>query len=197
MNRPAIRVIAAVLLLLVLAAPVLASSEEEGGGKEDLFNARIGWIFRYLQFALVFGGGAYLIAKKAPAFFRKRQETIVAAITESARLKEEAARRLREAEEKLARLDGELAELRAQAQREWAAEADRIRNAARDEAAKVERAGQAEIQAAERAARMELKAAAAQMAVERAEALILQQMTPQAQSALLNGFVQKLGGSAN
>lgn len=183
------------LLLLVLAAPAFASGEE--GGKEDLFNEPIGWIFRWLQFALVFGGGAYLIGKKAPAFFRKRQETIVAAISESTRVKEESNRRLREAEERMGRLDAELAELRAQAQQDWAAEADRIRNAAREEAQKVARAAQGEIEAAERAARIELKAMAASLAVERAEALIRQQMTPQAQAALLRGFVEDLGRSAN
>ena len=179
------------VLLLVLALPAHAS---EGGGGDNLFTAPIGWVFRWIQFIVVFGGVGYLLAKKAPAYFRRRAETIVASITESTKLKEEAERELRDAEEKLRRLDQELAEMRKAAQREAAAEAERIRQATQDEAKKIERAAQAEIEAAERAARMELKALAARLAVERAEALIRKQMTPQTEAALLQSFTQNLAG---
>ena len=88
--------------------------------------------------------------------------------------------------------------MRQAAQREAAAEAERIRATAQDEANKIERAAQAEIEAAERAARMELKALAARLAVERAEALIRQQMTPQTETALLQSFTKNLAaGSMN
>lgn len=196
MTRRAMRTLFALLLtILFVAAPLAASSEAEGGS-DDLFHAPIGWIFRWLQFLVVFGGAGYLIAKKAPAYFRSRQQTIIASITESTRIKDEADRRLKEAEARLARLDQELAELRAAAQREWAAEAERIRSAAREEARKVERAAQAEMEAAERAARIELRAMAARLAVERAEAMIRQQMTPQTEAALLRSFVENLSGRA-
>lgn len=181
------------MILFVAAVPVHAS--EEGGG-DNLFTAPIGWAFRWIQFIVVFGGVGYLLAKKAPAYFRRRAETIVASITESTKVKEEAERQLLEAEEKLRRLDQELAEMRRAAQREAAAEAGRIRQATQDEAKKIEHAAQAEIDAAERAARMELKALAARLAVERAEALIRKQMTPQTEAALLQSFMRNLG-SAN
>ena len=182
-----------VVVLLALALPAHAS--EEGG--DNLFTAPIGWVFRWIQFIVVFGGVGYLLAKKAPAYFRRRAETIVASITESTKVREEAKRHLREAEEKLRRLDQELAEMRQGAQREAAAEAERIRAATQDDAKKIERAAQGEIDAAERAARMELKALAARLAVERAEVLIRKQMTPQTESALLQSFTRNLAGSAN
>lgn len=194
-GRPMRTLAGGLLLFLISAAPALAAAEGEGGG--SLFFSPIGTFFRWLQFALIFGGLGYLIAKKAPAFFRRRQETIVAAITESTRVKDEADRRLREAEEKLAHLDAELAEFRATSQKEWAAEAERIRAAAREEAQKIERVAAAEIDAAERAARIELRALAARLAVEHAESVIRKQMTPQAEAALLRGFVENLGRSAN
>lgn len=196
MTRRAMRTLFALLLTILFVAAPLAASLEAEGGSDDLFHAPIGWIFRWLQFLVVFGGAGYLIAKKAPAYFRSRQQTIIASITESTRIKDEADRRLKEAEAKLARLDQELAELRAAAQREWAAEAERIRAAAREEARKVERAAQAEMEAAERAARIELRAMAARLAVERAEAMIRQQMTPQTEAALLRSFVENLSGTA-
>jgi F-type H+-transporting ATPase subunit b len=179
--------------LLFTAADALAAGESGG---ENLFFAPIGWLFRWLHFVIIFGGLGYLLFRKGPALFRRRAETIVAAITESTRVKEEAERKLREAQERLDRLESEVAGLRAAAQREAAAEAERIRALAAEEARKIERAAQLEIEAAERAARMELKALAARLAVDRAEALIRKQMTPQAEAALLESFVQNLARSA-
>ena len=62
---------------------------------------------------------------------------------------------------------------------------------------KIERAAQAEIAAAERAARIELKALAAQSAVERAEVLLRDKLTPTSESGLFTAFVAELEGSAN
>ena len=87
--------------------------------------------------------------------------------------------------------------LRENAQRDAAAEAERIRTAAREEAAKIERALEMEIVAAERTARMELKARAARMAVERAEAELRGKITPETEAALFRAFVSDLGRSAN
>ena len=193
MTRRATWVLLLAFCLFALAGPALAA---EGAG-DSPFKQPIGWVFRWIQFLVVFGGAGYVIARKAPAYFRARAETIVASITESAKLKEDAERRLREAEGRLGRLDQELAELHAAARREAEAEAERIRNAAREEGKKIERAAQAEMAAAERAARMELKAQVAQLAVERAEGLIRQQMTPQAEAAIVRSFVDHLAGSAN
>ena len=182
----------ALAIFLMAAAPAWAQEAEKAPE-----NSTVGWIFRWLNFALVFGGGGYLIAKKAPTMFRRRAEAIVSAITEAARVKEDAERRRRDSEAKLAGLDGEIAELRAMAMRDAGAEAERIRELARDEAKKIERAAEAEIQAAERAARLELKMAGADLAIARAEALLRKELTPAADSALIRGFVTQLAGSAN
>ena len=191
--RPLRLLFAATFAVQFLAvAPLLAAGSEAGGVNEP-----IGWVFRWLNFALVFGGAGYLILRKGPAFFRGHAAAIVASIGEAARAKEEADRRLREAEEKLARLDQEVAELRAAARREAEAEAERIRSAARDEAGKTESAGMAELEAAARAARMELKAMAARLAVERAEAIIRRQISPEAHSSIFRFFLDNLARSAS
>ena len=90
-----------------------------------------------------------------------------------------------------------LPEMRADAKRGAEAEAERVRALARTEADAIERAAQAEIAAAERAAHIELKMLAAGMAVERAEALLRQELTPKAEAALFRTFVGELEGSAN
>jgi F-type H+-transporting ATPase subunit b len=174
--------------VFLVAAPALAAGSEAEGGPES----PIGWVFRWLNFLILASVLGYFIAKKAPAVFRKRAENIGAAISESAAVKAEAERRLRAAEEKLARLDQEVAGLRAAAMRDAEAERERILATAREEAAKIERAAQAEVVAAERAAWMELKAMAAGLAVERAEAAIRLRITPQAEEALFRAFLSNL-----
>ena len=87
--------------------------------------------------------------------------------------------------------------MRATAQRESAAEADRIRDLTVTDQQKIAEAGKAEVVAAERAARLELKALAANLAVSGAESLLVKQLTPAAQEALINNFVKTLDGRPN
>lgn len=180
----------ATLVFLALSSPVFAA--EEGG---DIAFSPIGWVFRILNFLILFFGLAWLM-RGAPKFFRGRAAKIVSAIEEARQIKDESDRILKDSERRLAGLDHEVAGLRASARQDAAAETERIRAATREEEAKIERAAQAEIVAAERAARMELKALVARLAVGQAETLLRDQVTPERQSALLRGFVQNLG-SAN
>lgn len=154
-------------------------------------------IFKWINFAILFGFFLWLCLKKAPGFFRGRADVISSAITKAGAAKSEAESLLREAEAKLARLEQEIAELRAQAQREAAAEAERIRALAKTDAEKVAQAAKAEIEAAERAARVELKNIAAKLAVDGAESLLAKQLTPKAQEALIADFVKNLQGRPN
>jgi F-type H+-transporting ATPase subunit b len=181
--------------MVVCLAPALAVAGEAAG--EDPVNTTTGFVFRILNFLIVAYGVWYAFGKVLPKVFRARAEIIARAISEAAQAKQEAQRQLQDAEKKLDHLDLEVNVLRENAQRDAAAESERIRAAAREDAAKVERAAELEIAAAERAARMELKAHAAQLAVERAEAMLRGRMTPDAEAALFRAFVSDLGRSAN
>ena len=182
----------AFVLCFFAAGPLFAAE-----GNESAADTTIGWVFRWLNFALVFGGGGYILAKHAPPFFRRRAEVIAAAIHEAARVKAEAEERRLVAEARLAGLDKEIAEMRAAARRDADATAERIRALAREEAKKIDLAADAEIQAAERAARMELQTIGGRLAIERAEALLREEMTPKAEAALFRNFIAELEGSAN
>ena len=116
------------LVLACLAAPALGVE----GGEPNPAEAPIGILFHWLNFLLVFGGLGYLIAKNGPAFFGGRAAAITAALAQAAAARAEAERQLQQAEEKLQRLGQEVTELRAAAQREWTAEAERIRAATRE-----------------------------------------------------------------
>lgn len=178
--------------LAVFAAPVFAATnpQEEAG-------TTTGWIYRWINFLIFVGVLVWVFAKKTPPYFRSRQKAIADAIAESARARDEAERQRREAQQKMASLDSEVAELRARAKQESAAETQRIQALAQEEAKRIAQAGQMEIRAAERAAQTELKAIAARLAIERAEALLRGEMNPQAESNLFRGFVSQLQGAEN
>ena len=192
MTRPRLQFFATLVFALLFAVMTVHAAEEGGGTQE-----RANDIFKWINFALVAVGLFWLFGKVLPSKFRANADAISSAITKATAAKAEADRHLREAEEKLARLEQEVAELRATAQRESVAEAERIRSAAQNDAQRVELAAKVEIEATERAARLELKAIAANLAVDGAESLLAKQLTPQVQEALVSAFVKGLAGRPN
>jgi F-type H+-transporting ATPase subunit b len=178
--------------LLFFAAAARAA--DEGGASAAAVPTEL---FKWINFAIVAAAVIWLFGKVLPPKFRANAENISSTITKAQAAKAEAERKLRDAEQRLARLEEEVRGLREQAQKDAAAEAERIRALAKSDAEKVVLSAKAEIQAAERAARIELKNLAAKLAVDGAEALLAKQLTPQTQDALIAGFVKSLQGSPN
>jgi F0F1-type ATP synthase membrane subunit b/b' len=177
-------------LVVPFFAALAAFAAEEGGSPA---NQPIGTTFKWIHFVILAGLAYWLFSKVLPPVFKRNAENISAAINKATASKAEADRRLNEAVAKLASLEKEVAQFRAEGLREAAAEAERLRNSTRLEMEKIGAAAKSEIQAAERAARLELKAIAATLAVDDAESLVAKQMTPAVQDALINNFVQTLG----
>ena len=185
---PASAVLAALFLTLSAQA-----AEEGGAAGGDTARE----IFKWINFAIWAGALFWLCLKKAPRFFGDRAEAIGSAITKAGGAKAVADAQLGEAETKLANLDKEVAELRVSAERELAAEVERVRTATRLDMEKIALAAKAEIEAAERTARLELKALAAKLAVEGAESLLTKRLTSQTQAGLISNFVKSLEGMPN
>jgi F-type H+-transporting ATPase subunit b len=169
------------------------AAEEGGNAAEE----PVGMTFRWIHFVIIAIILAWVFGKLLPPTFHKNAETISSEITSATAAKAEAERKLNEAASKLANLEKEIAEFRAMAMKEAAAEAERLHKAGQVEAEKIAAAARAETQAAERAARLELQAIAAEIAVDRAEALVEQQMTPATQESLFESFVLTLQGRLN
>jgi F-type H+-transporting ATPase subunit b len=187
------RIFTAVLFVLLLAVLTVHAAEQGGGAAQERTNE----IFKWINFALLAAGLFWLFGKVLPPKFHANADNISSAITKATAAKAEADRQLREAEQKLAHLEQEVAQLRATADREAQAEAERIRKVTQSDAQKVGVAAKTEIEAAERTARLELKVVAANLAVDGAESLLAKQLTPQAQEALVSAFVKGLAGRPN
>jgi F-type H+-transporting ATPase subunit b len=112
---------------------------------------------------------------------------------EARKASEDANRRLAEIEARLSKLDVEIGGMRAAAAQEAAAEEQRIKTAAAEDARKIVESAEQEITAAAKSARRELKAFAADLAVSLARKQI--RVDPAIDHVLLRNFAQQL--SAN
>jgi F-type H+-transporting ATPase subunit b len=180
-----------VVATLVMAAPVLAAE-----GSPSPADSTAGWIFRWVNFAIVAGLIIYLIRKVGSPQLKARAKEIGAEIQQAAELRNAAEREREEAGKRLSNVSQEIAQLREIAEHDEAAELERLEILIRAEVERIKHAATLEIEAAERSARLELKGAAAKMAVARAEEMLREQMTRQRQTGLLSTFVKQLFGWA-
>src|SRR5260370_14790529 len=192
-RRPAFFPAVSILLVLLFAVGGANAAEEGGNAATE----RATEIFKWINFAILAGVIVWVFGKLLPPVFRKRAEAASSAITNATSAKAAADAQLRDAEGRLANLQKEVAELRAMAEKEAAAEVERLRVATQSDAQKIAAAAKAEIEAAERAERLELKALAANLAVDGAETLLPKQLTPKAPESLISNFVKTLEGRPN
>ena len=171
------------------SASVQWLAKKTGLSKESAY-----WVFVGINFAVVAGLILWAWRKSMPLHFRDRTASIKKKMEEARAASEEANRRLAEVEGRLAKLDAEIAELRTQADRDAAAEEQRLRATAEEDRQKIVAQAEQEIASAAKLARGELKKYAAELAVNLAEQKI--QVTPQADQALVHAFTEKLGTEA-
>jgi len=148
------------------------------------------WLAVLLNFAIVAGVIAWFSRKNLPAMFRNRTASIQKSLEEARRASEEANRRLSEIESRLGRLDEEISQMRAASEKEAAAEEERIRAAAAEDARRISASVEQEIAIAVKAARRELTVYAADLAVSLASKQI--HVDTPTDQALVRRFAQQL-----
>jgi F-type H+-transporting ATPase subunit b len=177
---------------------ILATTTEQAAHTADKWGKKLGLgpdvsflISIFLNFLGVFLIFFFLLKSKLPQAFRERTAAIQRGIKDAEAASADAASRLSGIESRLAKLDGEVAEIRAAAERDVAAEEQRIKQAAEEDKQKVIAAAQTEIAAIARSARRELKGYAASLAVDLAAREI--QVDDKTDQALVHEFVDRLG----
>lgn len=190
--------LALLLMLALLALPALAAPAAEEGSEEHAAEGGAAeLVFKWLNFLVVFGGGAYFGAGFLKKEFARMRQGIQSQIGEARRQREESQQRLAEIEQRLAGLEQEIESLRREAAESAAAERRRIEEAARRESERVLATTRAEIDSAGRAARMELRAYAARLAISLAEQRLRQQLTPQVHTALFEASLRHIAAGGN
>ena len=152
------------------------------------------WILVVLNFAIIAGAILWFWRSKMPTAFRNRTESILKSMETARTASEEANRRLKDVESRLARLDSEIAQMKSSAEAAARAEELRIREAAEEDKKKIIESAEQEIDAAARAARAQLKSFAADLAVGLAEKQI--RIDSNTDQALVRGFGKQLAESA-
>ncbi len=148
-------------------------------------------VYWFLNFVLVVLFFVLLFRSSVPKMFRDRTAAIQKGIREAQAASAEAKQRLGNIEGRLAKLDTEVAEIRSSAEREAAAEEQRILQAAEEDKRKILEAVETEVGAIARNARRELKTYAAALAVDLAARKI--KVDDTIDRALLHDFVEQLG----
>lgn len=153
------------------------------------------WILIIINFAIIAGLIVWFWRSKMPSAFRARTESILKQMEIARQASEDASRRLKDVESRLARLDQDIAQMKADAESAAKDEELRIQRAAEEDKKKIIESAEQEIDAAARAARAQLKNFAADLAVSLAEKQI--RIDSNADQALVRGFGKQLAESRN
>lgn len=152
-----------------------------------------------ISIAVNFAGLAlffFLLGKsKLPQAFRERTAAIQKGIKEAQAASADASMRLSQIETRLSKLDVEVGEIKALAEREAAVEEERMVRAAEEDRQKVIEGAEAEISAIARNARRELKAYAAGLAVDMASRQL--RVDESTDHTLVREFVEQMGKDGN
>jgi F-type H+-transporting ATPase subunit b len=151
-------------------------------------------LFEYLNFALLAGAVLFGLSKYLPKTFRANREEIQQKLTEARTATEEARERLAAIEQRLSRLDEEIAGIAKQAEKDSVEDEARIKASIETERQRIMEAVSRDIAAASSAAQRELKRFAAGLAVDRAAQRMA--LTENEDRALIQEFAQNLSHQA-
>ena len=148
--------------------------------------------FEVLNFAIlaVLIGG--FLFKSLPKVFRDRTSVIEKHLVDARTATEEASARLNSVEDRLSKLDSQIAEMRSQADKDSALDELRIKAAVEEETKKILTSADAEIAAATLQAQRQLQQYAAELAIEQAARKLV--ISAETDRLLVQSFVRRLGG---
>jgi F0F1-type ATP synthase membrane subunit b/b' len=154
-------------------------------------------LWKFVNLALFAGGLIYVLTRKVKLgeAFKTRRETIKQELARAKQERDAALAKLKEVEERLARLGSEVSTIQERSQREAAEERERIAKSTEVEVAKLGESAKREIERAGKSARHELRNFAAATSVRLAEEIIRREMKPEDDARLLQRNVQELGGA--
>lgn len=146
-------------------------------------------VLNFIVLAVLVG---WFLLKTLPKTFRKRTTDIQKHLVDARTATEEASARLNHVESRLGKLDEQIAAMRAQAEKDAAAEEQRIKASVEEEKQKILSAAEQEIAAATVHARRQIQQYAAELAIEQAARKLV--VTAETDRLLVQGFARRLAG---
>ena len=190
------------------AQVTLDNPDEETGDDVYRHSASVKWLarwlhvdketaarlFEYLNFAVLAGAVLFAMLKFLPKTFRANREDIQHRLVEARTATQQANERLAAIEQRLARLDDEIAAISKQAEKDSVEDEARIKASIETERERIVEAVSRDIAAASSAAQRDLKRFAAELAVDRAAQRLM--LSEDDDRALVQEFSQSLSQQA-
>lgn len=145
-------------------------------------------VLNFAVLAIVVGG---FLLKTMPKVFRNRSSAIQKELSEARSATEQASVRLNSVEERLAKLDDQIEQMKTQADTDAIGEERRFRAAAEEEKIKILAVAEQEIASATEQARRQLQQYAAGLAIDQAARRLV--ITEETDRLLIRNFAQRLG----
>ena len=148
------------------------------------------WVCVIINFAIIAGFVIFIMKSNVPAMLRNRTQQIQKGMEEARLASEDAGRRLRDVEARLARLSSDIQDMQKQAESDARAEEERLRSSIDDEKQKILQAAEQEITQTANVVRRDLQKYAAELAVSFAEKGI--RVDTNSDKALVEDFTEQL-----
>jgi F-type H+-transporting ATPase subunit b len=148
-------------------------------------------LFEFINFSILAIAVLWFLVKVLPRTLRARSERIASQLVEARTLTEDANKRLSSVEQRLARIDDDIAAIRAQSEAEIRRDEARMKDELEAEKKKIIAAAEQEIASASAHAQRDLKQYAAALAIEQAARSL--NLTPETDRALVENFAASLG----
>jgi F-type H+-transporting ATPase subunit b len=153
-------------------------------------------VFTIFNIVVLFGAIGYGLLKMLPKAFRARSTSIQKNLVDARTATEEATARLNAVEDRLSKLDEQIAGMRTQSEADSVRDEQRIKASVEDEKAKIVAAAEADIASATMLARREIQKYAAELAIDQASRKLV--VTADTDRLLVESFAHRLGeGSKN
>ncbi len=162
------------------------------GGMMGMSTESAATLFEVLNFAVLALAIGWFLVKALPKTFRDRTSSIQKELVDARTATEEASARLNSVEERLSKLDGQIADMKAQAEKDAIAEEQRMRAAVADEKVRILAAADQEIASASQVAQRTLQKYAAELAIEQAAKKLV--VTAETDRLLVQNFARRLVG---
>ena len=149
-------------------------------------------VFQVANFALLAIGIGWVAVKTLPKMLSDRNSAIQKHLVDARTATEEASTRLNSVEERLSKLDGQIAEMRAQSEKDAARDEARIKASVEEEKKNILAAAEQEILSATSNAQKQLQQYAAELAIEQAGRKLV--VSAETDRLLVQSFAQRLAG---
>ena len=155
-------------------------------------------LWKFINLGIFVLALVYVLTKKVKLgeAFKSRRENIKSELARARQERDAAMAKLKEVEERLARLGSEVATIKEQSKHEAEQERERIARSTETDIAKLKEQAQREIESAGKAARNELRHYTAEQSVRLAEEIIKREMRPEDDARLITRNIEELGGAA-